>query len=73
MDSGMIDDNKGFVEFMAVFESGGLAQLHERSNFVKESGDWFYLDGTILPPVKPTKGELCWCGSGKKYKRCHGE
>jgi len=22
---------------------------------------------------EPGRNELCWCGSGKKYKRCHLE
>jgi hypothetical protein len=21
--------------------------------------------------VKPNRNESCWCGSGKKYKKCH--
>jgi len=21
--------------------------------------------------VNPGRNELCWCGSGKKYKKCH--
>jgi preprotein translocase subunit SecA len=21
---------------------------------------------------KPGRNDLCWCGSGRKYKRCHG-
>ena len=23
------------------------------------------------PATKPGRNELCWCGSGKKYKQCH--
>lgn len=23
------------------------------------------------PAVKPGRNDLCWCGSGKKYKKCH--
>ncbi len=28
---------------------------------------------TILtqPSVLPTANDACWCGSGRKYKRCH--
>ena len=26
-----------------------------------------------LPPPKPGRNEPCWCGSGKKYKKCHLE
>ncbi len=23
------------------------------------------------PATKPERNDLCWCGSGKKYKKCH--
>jgi len=23
------------------------------------------------PVVPPGRNDLCWCGSGKKYKKCH--
>ena len=26
---------------------------------------------TTAPAVKPGRNEPCWCGSGKKYKKCH--
>jgi HEAT repeat protein len=26
----------------------------------------------VLPPPKPGRNDLCSCGSGKKYKKCHG-
>lgn len=48
-----------------------LEQLHERSRFVKEQGQWFYTEGDMLPPYVPKPGQPCWCGSGKKYKQCH--
>ncbi len=25
----------------------------------------------VLKPVLPGRNEACWCGSGKKYKKCH--
>ena len=28
-------------------------------------------DGPRPPAVKPGRNDLCWCGSGKKYKKCH--
>ncbi len=33
------------------------------------------LFGSIIPPRHGTPGrnDPCWCGSGKKYKRCHLE
>ena len=26
----------------------------------------------FIPAKKMSRNELCYCGSGKKYKRCHG-
>lgn len=23
------------------------------------------------PSVRPGRNDACWCGSGKKYKKCH--
>jgi SEC-C motif-containing protein len=29
-----------------------VEQLHERSRFVRQGGQWFYVDGEILPPIR---------------------
>ncbi|MFO0746891.1 MAG: SEC-C domain-containing protein [Myxococcota bacterium] len=26
---------------------------------------------TVRAPVRPGRNDVCWCGSGKKYKKCH--
>ena len=63
----------GTVEFAAFYRAGtGGGQLHERSRFVREAGRWYYLDGEILPELTFKRNGPCWCGSNKKYKRCHG-
>jgi len=66
--------NSGYVEFKAWFlEQGKLACHHERSNFVKEDGQWFYCDGLLYPEQKSGKisrNEPCPCNSGKKHKKC---
>jgi SEC-C motif-containing protein len=69
---GQPTDAIGFVEFVAVYQTPDLGQLHERSKFVQVEGHWFYQRGTILPPYRPKRNEPCWCGSGKKFKQCHG-
>jgi len=61
----------GTVEFVAFYDDNGVKQLHEKSNFRKINDHWFYLDGIQLPPVKLARNEPCFCGSGKKYKKCH--
>ncbi len=72
---GAADDDSGQVEFVATYHEDGTArQLHERSCFVKENGRWFYSSGeyeNLVPPPKPGRNDRCWCGTGKKYKKCH--
>ena len=46
---GAESDVTGEVEFIAKFKQQGKAfKMHERSQFVREQGHWFYLDGSIL-------------------------
>lgn len=46
---GQTSDTQGIVEFKAHFKTLGQQQLlHERSSFVKEQGQWFYTNGTII-------------------------
>ncbi|MCE7992903.1 MAG: YchJ family protein [Roseivirga sp.] len=73
------NDQRGIVEFKAFFtNSKGQAQVHhERSTFLKEDGQWFYVDGKFDPKPtdlskKTSRNDPCPCGSGKKYKRCCG-
>lgn len=63
--------DQGVVEFVAFFNEDGVHQLHERSNFIRENGDWYYTEGEILPPIKLKRNDSCYCGSGKKLKKCH--
>ena len=47
---GEAQDKKGIVEFKAhFFDENGESQIHhERSNFQKELGKWFFVDGKLL-------------------------
>ena len=72
-DKSQINQGVGYVEFVAFYKNSKIEQLHENSKFIYENGQWYYLDGVILEPLKFARNELCWCGSLKKYKRCHGK
>jgi SEC-C motif domain protein len=42
------DVSRTIVEFVARYKINGLAHcLHEVSNFVREAGRWFHVDGNI--------------------------
>jgi SEC-C motif-containing protein len=70
---GGADDDTGVVAFSAHYRQGGRAgELRERSRFAREAGRWYYVDGDQLPPPKRGRNDPCWCGSGRKLKRCHG-
>lgn len=78
-EAGGESDDEGVVEFIARYRVGGAEHAHhERSQFRKLDGRWHYIDGEIMKPAPvraaPAVGRNapCPCGSGKKYKRCHG-
>ncbi|UXY13093.1 YchJ family protein [Kosakonia sp. ML.JS2a] len=65
------NDNEGYVSFVARFsEQGKPGAIIERSRFLKENGQWYYIDG-----ARPQFGrnDPCPCGSGKKFKKCCGQ
>jgi len=77
-EAGGTEDEQGIVEFIArgVTRGKSFAQ-RERSRFRKVDGAWFYLDGEapnepVRVEAKPGRNDPCPCGSGMKYKRCHG-
>lgn len=77
-EQGQNPDKTGIVEFTAYYrdtseanQGPNIGQLHERSRFVREKDGWLYLDGEPLPPVPMGRNDPCWCGSGRKYKKCH--
>jgi SEC-C motif-containing protein len=72
------DDDEGIVEFVARGRTRGapFAQ-RERSRFRRHDGRWYYVEGThVREPTRTTpsvgRNDPCPCGSGMKYKRCHG-
>ncbi len=75
-EAGGKNDHQGMVEFRASFKvSENTLGHHEKSNFVREDGEWFFLDGETVRPqqahsVKVGRNTPCPCGSGKKYKKC---
>jgi SEC-C motif-containing protein len=80
-EAGGPNDEKGIVEFVARYKVKNVAIEHrERAKFEKQNGKWFFAEGEQIagPPVKhegPRVGrnDPCPCGSGKKYKKCHGQ
>ncbi|OEF24834.1 hypothetical protein A1QC_09970 [Vibrio rumoiensis 1S-45] len=86
LDAPACEEAEGYVEFKAYFEEDNHEYcLHERSRFVKEEGQWRYIDG-VMPEEKPIDPRLlqtiantkigrndpCLCGSGRKFKKCCG-
>ncbi len=66
-------DTTGYVSFAARYQdSQGENTLYERSLFRKEGDQWFYVEGD-LNKNSIGRNDPCWCGSGKKFKKCHGK
>jgi SEC-C motif domain protein len=78
-DKGGEQDDDGTVEFIARYAMEGRdVKHHERSTFKRVDGRWFFMDAQQLQaPVrregpKVGRNDPCPCGSGKKFKKCHG-
>jgi SEC-C motif-containing protein len=75
------EDAEGEVEFIATFtQNGNLMKHHELASFRKEEGKWFFVDGKGVTPRQYVRSEPrigrndpCFCGSGKKFKKCCGK
>lgn len=66
---GGADDQQGYVSFAAHYQTGANNDtLYERSFFKKEGDQWFYVEANF----DVGRNDPCWCGSGKKFKKCHG-
>lgn len=79
-EKGAVSDTEGSVEFEAIYERDGLKDVyHEKAQFKKQDGKWLYDEGDIVPKTivrsspKIGRNDPCPCGSGKKYKHCHGK
>jgi SEC-C motif-containing protein len=73
------EDTSGSVEFEAHYERDGLRDVHhEKARFKKTGGKWMYDEGevesrtVVRSSPKVGRNDPCPCGSGKKYKFCHG-
>ena len=72
------NDKSGEVEFIANYSYNDTDQAHhERAEFKKRGDEWFFVDGKLVqePVINENKigrNDPCSCGSGKKYKKCHG-
>jgi len=75
LNSSPVRDDRASVEFVAFCTTtqapASPQQLHEHSRFVFEGQRWWYLDGDMLGDIKLGRNDPCWCGSGRKLKKCH--
>lgn len=77
--AGKENDETGQVVFKAHYKHGNQLKTHyEDSTFKKENGEWFYVDGKeperqiASVGAKIGRNDVCYCGSGKKFKKCCG-
>ncbi len=73
---GAATDSEGTIEFIAKYTQDGKSYEHrECSLFKKHDGAWYFFDIAKNLPIKNTQkigaNDPCFCGSGKKYKKCH--
>jgi uncharacterized protein len=79
----LVDDDTGKPEVCAFSEDGppsiSLARINAFGEAIWAVYDLRELWRSLGPRVPtlhkaplPGRNEACWCGSGKKYKKCHG-
>ncbi|MGB5332176.1 MAG: YchJ family metal-binding protein, partial [Woeseiaceae bacterium] len=80
VEQGGPDDTEGVVEFAAHYTADGRKEEHhETARFIKQEGTWLYDYGEVKTATvvrgapKVGRNEPCPCGSGKKFKQCHGK
>jgi len=71
-------DGEVAIDFVAKYLQEGKTYKHaESSLFKKTDGSWYFYDVRKNQPVKTEskigRNDPCHCGSGKKYKKCHGK
>tara|TARA_R110000737_G_scaffold317535_1_gene328239 strand:- start:9152 stop:9640 length:489 start_codon:yes stop_codon:yes gene_type:complete len=70
----LTNHNCAQVEFSAFYQHlGQFFHMREKSNFVLEDNAWRYLDADVSESKvlnKPTRNDVCFCGSEKKFKHC---
>ena len=78
-EKGLEGDSTGKVEFVAHYHTRGKDESHhELSEFVKKDDQWFFHQGYMVDKTykreqpKVGRNDPCHCGSGKKFKKCHG-
>jgi len=75
------DQDKCFIHFTVTYERKYETTYHsEIAEFRKHEGRWYYYDSEFPKPETIKRGseklgrnDPCHCGSGKKYKKCHGK
>jgi len=63
--------NQGKKQEHAASPAPSNGRSGARSFWAKVLG--ILIGAPYTPPPALGRNELCWCGSGKKYKRCHAE
>ena len=79
-EAGGESDEGGMVEFIAKYTVSGKKQdHHEEALFQKHEGRWYFMDGDFVraktyvrEAPRIGRNDPCPCGSGKKFKKCHG-
>lgn len=76
------DDEQGTVDFVARYRMMGREVPHrEHAIFKRHQGRWYFVDSKIggkgetkrRESPKVGRNDPCHCGSGKKFKACHGK
>lgn len=77
-EKGQEDDDEGNIEFIAKYTQEGKTYSHRETSIFKKVDDtWYFYDVKKNLPIKKDnkvgRNDPCFCGSGIKFKKCHGK
>ena len=67
--------SKTFKDYLTEAEDTAMEETYDGDDFYLNYGDMWYNEDENLDTSTPKKigrNDPCPCGSGKKYKQCHG-
>lgn len=80
IESEKVEEDKAYITFTVRYSKDNQTVNHrEYAEFRKVDGQWYYFDSVFPKPEtirrdgeKIGRNDPCSCGSGKKFKKCHG-
>ena len=69
--TGKREDPASPKSLLTVYDICGGDAVWEDEETAEEDDIELYVPAPVTKPITMERNDICWCGSGKKYKKCH--